>query len=295
MPTSDEIAVMKEQIPPILRPEHVVPVPLQAVANSFGLIESVALATTFELVASVQVTGISMNTNDLRTGDLFVAMPGLKSHGARFAAKALTAGAVAIVTDGAGERELQAAIAADAQLAAALAGIPVLLLENPRTRLGELAAFVYGNIGDKMPKLFATTGTNGKTSTTYLLEGMLRQLGETTGLTSTAERHIAGEVIVSRLTTPESTEMQALIGRMRERNVTAIAIEVSAQALSQLRVDGLHGDIVTAAVAVNAVTAVLRARPGLLTMRDVPLVSAFVGVSQSSRADRETVYTTFSD
>ena len=244
MPTSDEIAVMKEQIPPILRPEHVVPVPLQAVANSFGLIESVALATTFELVASVQVTGISMNTNDLRTGDLFVAMPGLKSHGARFAAKALTAGAVAIVTDGAGERELQAAIAADAQLAAALAGIPVLLLENPRTRLGELAAFVYGNIGDKMPKLFATTGTNGKTSTTYLLEGMLRQLGETTGLTSTAERHIAGEVIVSRLTTPESTEMQALIGRMRERNVTAIAIEVSAQALSQLRVDGLHFDVV---------------------------------------------------
>ena len=78
MPTSDEIAVMKEQIPPILRPEHVVPVPLQAVANSFGLIESVALATTFELVASVQVTGISMNTNDLRTGDLFVAMPPLK-------------------------------------------------------------------------------------------------------------------------------------------------------------------------------------------------------------------------
>lgn len=63
----------------------------------------------------------------------------------------------------------------------------------------------------------------------------------------------------------------------------------------RLRVDGLHGDIVTAAVAVNAVTAVLRARPGLLTMRDVPLVSACVGVSRSSRADRETVYTNFSD
>ena len=54
-----------------------------------------------------------------------------------------------------------------------------------------------------------------------------RQLGKTTGLTSTAERHIAGEVIVSRLTTPESTEMHALIARMRERGVTDVAIEAS--------------------------------------------------------------------
>ncbi|MFM1983749.1 MAG: hypothetical protein RL723_184 [Actinomycetota bacterium] len=95
-----------------------------------------------------------------------------------------------------------------------------------------------------MPKLFATTGTNGKTSTSYLLEGILRQLGEVTGLTSTAERHIAGEVIVSRLTTPESPEMQALVARMREKGVTSVAVEVSAQALSQLRVDGLHFDVV---------------------------------------------------
>jgi UDP-N-acetylmuramoyl-L-alanyl-D-glutamate--2,6-diaminopimelate ligase len=95
-----------------------------------------------------------------------------------------------------------------------------------------------------MPKVFGTTGTNGKTSTTYILEAMLRQLGEVTGLTSTAERHIAGEVIVSRLTTPESTEMQALIARMRERKVSSVAIEVSAQALSQLRVDGIEFDVV---------------------------------------------------
>jgi UDP-N-acetylmuramoyl-L-alanyl-D-glutamate--2,6-diaminopimelate ligase len=94
-----------------------------------------------------------------------------------------------------------------------------------------------------MPKLFATTGTNGKTSTSYILEAMLRQLGEITGLTSTAERHIAGEVIVSRLTTPESTEMQSLIARMREKQVSSVAIEVSAQALSQLRVDGLLFDV----------------------------------------------------
>jgi len=235
---------MKEQIPPILRPEHVVPVALQDLANSFALLESVALETTPAQVAAVSLTGISMNTNDLRPGDLFVAMPGLKTHGAKFISKALDAGAAAVVTDGVGERELLDAISSDEQLSDALLKIPVLLLEKPRTHLGELAAFVYGNLGDKMPKLFGTTGTNGKTSTTYLLEGILKQLGETTGLTSTAERHIAGEVIVSRLTTPESPEMQALIGLMRERKVSAVAIEVSAQALSQLRVDGIHFDVV---------------------------------------------------
>ena len=234
---------MKEQIPPILRPEHVKPVQLADLSHQFALKSSTHFAAANTNISRVLLTGISMNTNDLRPGDLFVAMPGLKTHGARFAAKALEKGAVAIVTDSAGEHEL-ATLVAQEGLGEAIADTPVLLLENPRAHLGDLAAFVYGNLGAGMPKLFATTGTNGKTSTTYLLEGILRQLGEVTGLTSTAERHIAGEIIVSRLTTPESTEMQALVARMRERNVSAIAIEVSAQALSQLRVDGLHFDVV---------------------------------------------------
>lgn len=226
---------MKEQIPPILRPDNVVAVALADLAEKYQLRLS-PLSPVTVLSPEWRVTGISMNTADLRAGDLFVAMPGKKTHGARFAEKALDLGAAAIVTDSAGEQEL-------ANLGLPLR-VPVLLLEEPRKHLGDLAAFVYGNLEGKQPKLFATTGTNGKTSTTYLLEGILRQLGQVTGLTSTAERHIAGEVIVSRLTTPESTEMQALIARMRERGAQAIAIEVSAQALSQLRVDGLHFDVV---------------------------------------------------
>lgn len=215
---------VKENIPPILRPERVEPVSLEAIASRFGL------AKVGEL-GEIAVTGISMNTGDLRVGDLFVAMPGKKTHGALFIAKALELGAVAIVTDAAG-----LALAGDLP-------VPALILENPRSHLGDLAAFVYGNVEGNLPRLFATTGTNGKTSTSYLLEGILRQVGEVTGLTSTAERHIAGEIIVSRLTTPESPEMQALIARMREKSVSSIAIEVSAQALSQLRIDGLHFDV----------------------------------------------------
>ena len=215
---------MKEQIPPTLRPDSVLPVSLA----------SIVAETSIELISgqdSVQVTGISMNTGDLRPGDLFVAMPGLKTHGSNFAQKAIELGALAIVSDQVGLDQIGEV------------AVPTLRLEQPRKHLGKLAALVYGNLPAVMPKLFGTTGTNGKTSTSYILEAMLRQLGETTGLTSTAERHIAGEVIVSRLTTPESTEMQALIARMREKHVDSVAIEVSAQALSQLRVDGLHFDV----------------------------------------------------
>ena len=228
-------SVMKEQIPPILRPDSVAPVALAEIAERFGLevADGIGRADSTGLIA---VSGISMNTNDLRTGDLFVAMPGKKTHGARFAEKALTLGAAAIVTDRVGAEELKESGNA--------VEVPVLLLEQPRQHLGDLAAFVYGNSTGTQPTRYATTGTNGKTSTTYLLEGILRQLGQVTGLTSTAERHIAGEVIVSRLTTPESTEMQALVARMRERGAQSIAIEVSAQALTQLRVDGLHFDVV---------------------------------------------------
>ncbi|MEY3483337.1 MAG: hypothetical protein RLZZ218_172 [Actinomycetota bacterium] len=174
----------KQSIPPILRPDLVTPVPLETFAKRFSL----------DVVGNsegVLLTGISMNTGDLRQGDLFVAMPGVKTHGANFIAKAIEQGAVAVVTDSAGLEILQGI------------DLPVMCLEQPRTHLGELAAFVYGNTEGNMPLLFGTTGTNGKTSTSYLLEGILRQLGRTTGLTSTAERHIAGEVIVSRLTTPE--------------------------------------------------------------------------------------------
>jgi UDP-N-acetylmuramoyl-L-alanyl-D-glutamate--2,6-diaminopimelate ligase len=214
---------IKQSIPPILRPEKVTPVTLTDLAEHFGL--------EYSATSNISLTGISMNTGDLRPGDLFVAMPGIKTHGANFIAKAQELGAVAVVTDSAGLQLVSEAT------------VPVLVLEEPRKRLGELAAFVYGNTPGNMPILFGTTGTNGKTSTSYLLEGLLRQLGRVTGLTSTAERHIAGEVIVSRLTTPESPEMQALLARMREKGVTDVAIEVSAQALTQLRVDGIHFDV----------------------------------------------------
>jgi UDP-N-acetylmuramoyl-L-alanyl-D-glutamate--2,6-diaminopimelate ligase len=178
----------------------------------------------------LEITGVTLSTADLHPGDLFVGVKGFKGHGAAYAAQARDGGAVALLTDAEG-----ATLAADA-------GLPILIVENPRLALGEIAAWVY-RTREHAPLLFGTTGTNGKTSTSYLLEAVLRQLGLVTGLSSTAERHIGDLTIVSRLTTPEASEMHALLARMREAGVRAVAVEVSAQALTHHRVDGLLFDV----------------------------------------------------
>ncbi|MEH3088656.1 MAG: UDP-N-acetylmuramoyl-L-alanyl-D-glutamate--2,6-diaminopimelate ligase [Microbacterium arborescens] len=212
-------------LPPVLRPENPPRRSLEHLAAHIG-------GRVIGAPAGVDVTGITLATADLRPGEAFVALRGGTRHGAEFAAIAADTGATAIVTDAEG-----------AELAAA-AGLPIVVVEDPRARLGELSAWMYGTgRDDRLPVLFGTTGTNGKTSVSHLIEGILGQLGAVTGLSSTAERHIAGDVIVSRLTTPEASEFHALLALMRERGVEAVAVEVSAQALTRHRVDGVVFDV----------------------------------------------------
>lgn len=212
------------QLPPVLRPDAPPTRALRALAARFGL--------ALHGDGDVTLTGLTLATGDLRPGDLFVALRGANRHGAEFAATAAAAGAVALLTDREG---LEVALRS---------GLPVLVADDPRAILGDVSAWVYGTgRDDDLPLLFGTTGTNGKTSVSHLLEGILGQLGVVSGLSSTAERHIAGEVIVSRLTTPEAYEMHALLALMRERGVEAVAVEVSAQALSRRRVDGIVFDV----------------------------------------------------
>lgn len=212
-------------LPPVLRPANPPRRELSELATRF------AREVRGEL-GGIALTGITLATADLRAGEAFVAIQGVNRHGAEFAATAAEKGAVAIITDAAG-----AAIAGPS-------GLPIIVVDDPRGILGALSAWVYGTgAGDSLPLLFATTGTNGKTSVSHLLEGVLDQIGVVTGLSSTAERHIAGEIIVSRLTTPEASEMHALLALMRERDVEAVAVEVSAQALSRHRVDGILFDV----------------------------------------------------
>lgn len=208
----------------VFRPENPRPRTLGELLDAFGGLALVRGARDTAL------TGITLSTADVRPGDVYVGVRGQHRHGAEFASAAIAAGAVAIVTDAEG-----ATLVDDAS-------IPVVVIEHPRAHLGALSAWVYGT-AEHSATLYAVTGTNGKTSTVYLLKGILTQLGETAGLTSTAERHIGDLTVVSTLTTPEATEMHALLARMDEVGVTSVAVEVSAQALSRHRVDGIVHDV----------------------------------------------------
>jgi UDP-N-acetylmuramoyl-L-alanyl-D-glutamate--2,6-diaminopimelate ligase len=214
-----------DRIPPVLRPEHPQARSLDGLVQEFGLEARGSLD-------GVEITGVTLSTGDLHPGDLYVGIRGQHSHGASYAATAREGGAVAILTDAEGAK------------IAAGAGLPIVIVASPREALGEISAWVYRS-REHPPLLFGTTGTNGKTSTSYLLEGILRQLGLVTGLSSTSERHIGDLTVVSRLTTPEASEMHALLARMRESNVRAVAVEVSAQALTRNRVDGIVFDVVS--------------------------------------------------
>lgn len=216
---------LPSHLPPVLRPDHPPTHPLRELADRYA-------RDIRGEIGDATLTGLTLATADLRPGDVFVAVRGVNRHGADFAASAAEKGAVAVVTDAEG---------ADA---AAGTGLPVIVVDDPRGILGDLSAWVYGTgRDDDLPLLFGTTGTNGKTSVSHLLEGILGQLGVVTGLSSTAERHIAGQIVVSRLTTPEAYEMHALLALMRERGVEAVVVEVSAQALSRRRVDGIVFDV----------------------------------------------------
>ncbi|SHM35607.1 UDP-N-acetylmuramoyl-L-alanyl-D-glutamate--2,6-diaminopimelate ligase [Cryptosporangium aurantiacum] len=195
------------------RPALPVGVPLTELA---GLVGGRATGT-------VEVTGVTHDSSAIRPGDLFAGLPGARTHGARFAARAAEAGAAAVLTDAAG-----ADLARDA-------GLPVLVVEHPRVALGTISARVYGDPSATLA-VVGITGTNGKTTTAYLVEAGLRAAGHTTALLGTVETRIAGERLQSVRTTPEAPDLQALLAVAKERGVTAVVMEVSSHALALDRV-----------------------------------------------------------
>ncbi|GAB3127765.1 UDP-N-acetylmuramoyl-L-alanyl-D-glutamate--2,6-diaminopimelate ligase [Tsukamurella serpentis] len=175
----------------------------------------------------VRLTGATVRAQDARPGDLFCAVPGTVTHGAKYAGDAVAAGAVAVLTDTAG-----AALLAEAGL-----DVPVLLHDDPRTAGGPVAAVVYRAPSEQMT-LIGITGTSGKTTTSFLVESALGAAGRTTGLIGTVGTRIAGADVPTSLTTPEGTALQGLFASMVERGVNAAVMEVSSHALAQNRAGG---------------------------------------------------------
>ncbi|MFI0721128.1 UDP-N-acetylmuramoyl-L-alanyl-D-glutamate--2,6-diaminopimelate ligase [Streptomyces sp. NPDC021224] len=204
------------------RPSRIRPTPLTDLARRLGVPD---------LGGDTAVTGITHDSRAVRPGDVYAALPGARFHGADFAAQAAAAGAVAVLTDPAGVER------------AAATSLPVLAVGDPRAVMGELAAAVYGEPGEALLRI-GVTGTSGKTTTSYLVEGGLRAATHGgTGLIGTVETRIGDERIKSERTTPEATDLQALFAVMRERGVASVVMEVSSHALVLGRVDGALFDV----------------------------------------------------
>lgn len=186
--------------------------------------------------AQPTITGLTMDSRQVRPGDLYVAVPGTGRHGADFTAQAVAAGAAAVLTDDAGT-----ALAAPALSGS---GLPLYRASPVRDYVGPLASIVFDSQpADGRPILFGVTGTNGKTTTTYFVNALAAALGKSTGLIGTIEIRAGETVIPSILTTPESPEVHGILALMRERGVDAAAMEVSSHAIEYRRVDGVRFDV----------------------------------------------------
>ncbi|MFC4787328.1 UDP-N-acetylmuramoyl-L-alanyl-D-glutamate--2,6-diaminopimelate ligase [Nocardioides sp. GCM10023255] len=182
-------------------------------------------------LGGVVVTGLSLSSQRILPGDVYAALPGARAHGIDFAAAAVEAGAVAVLTDPEG-----------AARAAARCGVPLLVVDRPRTLLGRLAARVYGDPATGL-RMIGVTGTQGKTTTTRLAEGGLQQAGVPAAVVGTVGTRVAGVDLKTALTTPEAPDLHGLFAMMRERDVAACAMEVSSHALVMGRVDGVVFDV----------------------------------------------------
>ena len=174
----------------------------------------------------LEVTAVISDSRKVQPGSLFVAVSGFASDGNRFIPMAMEKGAVVVVTAKKPEMD-----------------VPYVLVASDRLALALLGTNFYGRPAESMV-MVGVTGTNGKTSTTWLLKQVLQQVkGAKVGLIGTMENHIGDEIIATERTTPESIELQALFTRMRDAGCSYAVMEVSSHALELDRVAGITFDV----------------------------------------------------
>jgi len=171
-----------------------------------------------------EISGISYDSRDVKTGDLFVAWKGEHYDGHDFINDAVSRGAAAVMSETVVEIP-----------------VPVLLVPSSRKAMPIAACAFYGNPSRRL-RLVGVTGTNGKTSTTFFLQSIFEAAGFKAGLVGTLGARIGGRVIETEHTTPESVDIQRVLARMVDEGVEAVAMEVSSHGLAQGRTDALEFD-----------------------------------------------------
>ena len=182
---------------------------------------------------NAEIHGVHYDSRRVGPGDVFIAMRGGSTDGNRFVDAALQQGAAAIVTDSPQLFD---------QLQRDQPDLPISLVEHGRHALAEVSAAAFGH-PERQLKLSAVTGTNGKTTTTFLLEQLLASVGRKSVLLGTIETHIAGEVRPTEHTTPESRDIYSVFAEAVKAGCSEAIMEMSSHALEQERVWGLPVDV----------------------------------------------------
>ena len=178
---------------------------------------------------ALEVAGIASDSRAVRPGDLFLAVPGGRSHGMDYAAAAAAGGAVAIAADPAGLADESAPV-----------GVPVVRVPGLKAMLGSVADRFFGAPSSAL-EVIGVTGTNGKTTVAWLLAHSAGRLGQTAAYLGTLGAGIAGSSLSGgELTTPGTVEIHAGLARFRDQAATLAALEVSSHALDQDRVAGVR-------------------------------------------------------
>lgn len=178
---------------------------------------------------SVQVCGVSHDSRAIQPGWLFVAVPGAKSDGHDFVSQAVNAGAAAVLAERPCPQDWPSSI-------------PWIQISGTRQALGAVAAAVFGHPTKKMI-VVGITGTNGKTSLTYLLEAMVRAAGGVPGVIGTITYRWGNTERTASRTTPEASDLQRMLAEMSDAGVTHVLMEVSSHGLHLGRLDGCEFDV----------------------------------------------------
>lgn len=181
---------------------------------------------------SVEVTAVTHDSRRVVPGALFCCVPGATVDGHDYAAAAVAAGARSLLVERFVEPEFDSGIDSGVHVAQAR-------VASVRAAMGPVASRFYGDPSRSL-RCLGVTGTNGKTTTTYLLESIIDAAGERAGVIGTIGARVDGVQVPGPHTTPEAPDLQALLARMRDAGVQTVAMEVSSHALTQHRVDGTH-------------------------------------------------------
>ena len=176
---------------------------------------------------SIEIEGVAYNSKQVERNAVFVAMKGQEVDGHDYIEEAIEKGARAVVLEDENRR---------------IRGIPTVVVPNSRKALGTISTVFFRNPSAKMT-LIGITGTNGKTTTTYLAESILRGAGFKTGVIGTIDYHFGGTAHRATTTTPESYDLQKILKHMLEEAVSHVIMEVTSHALHQHRIEGCHFDI----------------------------------------------------